>query len=92
MYAGGVNLTPLFFMNVYRIYIFLVYLSSPFVDELTKKGEKKEFIYACFYIVVYAYKFNLYEPSLNFFIVHCYAGVKGELLLSLSLIHAYITS
>ena len=52
MYAGGVNLTSLIFMNVYSIYTFIVliyakrekniiyalYYLYPFVDELTKKG------------------------------------------------------
>ena len=34
---------------------------------------------------------HVYEPSLHIFIVYCYAWVKGELLWSIILFHAYIT-
>ena len=45
-------------MNVYRIYIFIIWLSHPFVDELTKKREKNlESLYMHVYIFVYAYMF-----------------------------------
>ena len=149
MYAVGANFTSLLFVNVYRIYILLVwfdekgenyfwvYLCS-FVDDLTIRGrEIWSFIYACLCIIflfhtkrekrnlrvlymhVYViymhiyFFFNWYQSiyvlfsigikaymlicvicfmhTLNIFIVHCYAWVKGELLWSLTLIHAYIT-
>ena len=58
MYARGVNFMSLLFMNVYRIYILLVWFDQkeknwfwvclcPFVDDWQKWGEKFEsFIYA----------------------------------------------
>ena len=56
IYTGD-NLTSLLFMNVYRIYILLFVYLHPFVDELTKRGEKNlEFIYASF-AFFYAYIF-----------------------------------
>ena len=146
MYTGGVNFTSLLFMNVYRIYITLlfdltkrrrrfflrVYL-CPFVDELTKRGEVFwSFIYACcisfscfiqkggkdfwdftyaclfFSINIRVYMFCLCKKGRNiphlgiyalfclwvfiaYLYVYCYAWVKGELLWTLTLIHAYIT-
>ena len=57
MYAGGVNLTSLLFMNVYRIYIFIACISfSPLLINWQKGGEVfGDFIYAClFYFLVYA--------------------------------------
>ena len=135
MYAGGANFTSLFFMNVYRTYISLLFDSfSPLFDDLTKKGrgiwfiyawfiyaclltKKGEniwwFIYACllFHFLVlltkrgkrifdlcmfiFSFFMHIYLFSLKHFIkymfVYCYAWVKGELLWSLTLIHAYIT-
>ena len=51
MYVGGINFTSLLFMNVYRIYILLVWFDQkeenyfwvylcPFVDDWQKGGEK----------------------------------------------------
>jgi len=64
----------------------------PFVDELTKRGRWILRVYICMFIslFMYIYLFSLCI-LLNIFIVYCYAWVNGELLLSLSLIHAYIT-
>ena len=130
MYAGGANFTSLFFMNVYRIYISLLFdLFSPLCWWFDKKGkryliyicmiyicmfidkkggeifdgvyfiflfynkkEEKDFCFMHVYLLVYAF---IYLFSLMHFIEHLivywYAWVKGELLWSLSLIHAYIT-
>ena len=73
MYAGGVNFTSLLFMNVYRIYILLVWFDKkgencfwvylwPFVDDLTKRGrEIWSFIYAClFFIYMHVYFISLF--------------------------------
>ena len=138
----GVNFTSLLFMNVYRIYILLVWfdkkgeiflsLFMPFCWWFDKKEERNlefyicmiisfpyfiqngkeefwEFIYACLFFnwyqsiyVLFMQKGEKYSSfmhicvtwfilSLNILIVYCYAWVKGELLWSLTLIHAYIT-
>ena len=88
----GANFTSFLFMNVYRIYIFIIWLSSILCWWINKKGEEFwEFIYACLYLYLCIYVCLVYELLLNIFIVYCYAWVKGELLWSLSLIHAYIT-
>ena len=78
----------------------------PFVDELTKRGRKILRVYICmFCFLVYTKREEEFDEFislfmhiclylctlLNIFIVICYAWVKGELLWSLSLIHAYIT-
>ena len=48
MYAGGANFTSLFFMNVYRIYLYCLICFYPFFDDWQKGGEVfDEFIYAC---------------------------------------------
>ena len=92
------ELTSLLFMNVYRIYIYLVCFSSLLCWWIDKKGRRIERVYICmFNIFVYAYMFMfvqhfVYVLFLNIFIRFCYAWVKGELLWSISLIHAYITS
>ena len=50
MYAGGVNFTSLFFMNVYRIYISLLFdLFSPLCWWFDKKGERNFGVYICMY-------------------------------------------
>ena len=117
MYAGGVNFTSLFFMNVYRIYIFLLFdLFSPPLLMNDKKREKYLMIYICFIsfscfitkrrrrflgrrifalcmfisLFMHIYLFSLMH-FIEYLIVYWYAWVKGELLWSLSLIHAYIT-
>ena len=101
----GANLTSLLFMNVYRIYIFLVCFSSPLCWWIDKKREKilvslymhvyfissfmqkaeKNLVSLCIYVVIW---FMLF---IEYLYVYCYAWVKGELLWSLTLIHAYIT-
>ena len=43
------------------------------------------YVYLCMFMHIYI------EHSLHIFIVYCYAWVKGKLLWSLTLIHAYIT-
>ena len=91
--CSGVNLMSLLFMNVYRIFIFIVCLSLSLCWWVNKKGEKNlESLY------MHAYDFCLciyvclvYEPLLNILIIYCYAWIKGDLLWSLYLIHAYIT-
>ena len=61
MYAGRANFTPLLFMNVYRIYIFIVWLSSPLCWWIGKKGKKYfESLYICMFIFLFnAYMFML---------------------------------
>jgi len=57
MYAGGVNFTSLLFMNVYRIYILIVWFVFATLLMIWQKGGEVfgEFIYAClFYFLVYA--------------------------------------
>jgi len=49
MYAKGVNLTSLLFIDLYRIYMYFV-LCTLF-DELTKKERILEFLYACLYFM-----------------------------------------
>ena len=64
-------------MNLYRIYIFIVYLFHPFVDELTKGGKEfREFIYACLIFVVYA---HIFVFSLTAFIEYLYVFAMHEL-------------
>ena len=124
----GINFTSLLFMNVYRIYILLAWYDKkgeiffwvylcPFVDDLTKRGEKFGVLYMHVYVIyMHVCFFNWYQSiivlfmqngekyssfmhicviwfmhSLNIIIVYYYAWVKGELLWSLTLIHAYIT-
>ena len=60
--------------------MFIVCLSSPFIDEWQKGGEESRFIYANFMFM------HIYLVYI--FIDHAY--VKGELLGSLSLMDAYI--
>ena len=146
MYAGGVNFTSFFFMNVYRIYVSLVFILCkkkgeniflcPFVDFccltkggenfflslflplcwcIDKKGEKYlslymhayfiSLLFKCIYVFFmqkgevvfgFAYDYFLIYASLcwafiAYLFVSCYAWVKGKLLWSLTLIHAYIT-
>ena len=147
MYAGGVNFTSLIFINVYRIYILLVWFDEkgenyfwvylcPFVDDLTKRGRgilefyicmiisfhcfiqkgEEEFwayIYACYFSIgIRAHIFCLCKKGRSIYVyflifaymcylVYAYHWIsllfiamyelKGELLLSLTLIHAYIT-
>ena len=67
MYAGGINFTSLLFMNVYRIYILLIWFDKkgekfffrvylcPFVDDLIKKGERN---FGVLYMHVYACLFH----------------------------------
>ena len=51
MYAGGANFTSLFFMNVYRIYIFIIwFVFTPLLMIWQKGGEEFwSFIYACLF-------------------------------------------
>ena len=131
MYAGGVNLTSLLFMNIYRIYIFTVwFVFTPLlmIDIKGEKNSENDFEFICMfrnsendlymhvylqlisYMHVYFYNwymhicFCLCKRGESFFTyaclcrafiaylhVCCYAWVKGELLWSLTLIHAYIT-
>ena len=129
MYAGGANFTSLFFMNIYRIYIFVWSVFAP-CWWFDKKGEKYFGVYICkfisfpcfiqkegegFWEFMHIMFLFMQNGEKNFwslcmfislfmhiclfdfmhFIVHlfvyCYAWVKGELLWSLTLIHAYIT-
>ena len=66
-----------------------------FLKVKTKRGrrflEKEFWIYACFSHLVDAYICLASCTSLLYLYVYCYAWVKGELLWSLTLIHAYIT-
>ena len=93
IYEGGVNFTSLLFMNVYRIYILIVwFVFSPLCWWIDKKGKKyleslfmfisSSFIHIC---VVWFMHF------IEYLYVYCYAWVKRELLWSLSLIHVYTT-
>ena len=91
MYAGGANFTSLLLMNVYRIYIFFVCLSSPLCWWSDKKGEKNLVSLICMHnFGIYAYMFCLVYVFHWISICYCYAWFKGELLWSLTLIHAYI--
>ena len=56
----GANLTSLLFMNVCRIYIYIVCFSSPIIDEWQKGGEWFGFIYAC-YLCLCIYMFYVYS-------------------------------
>ena len=93
MYTGGANFTSLLFMNVYRIYIFIICLSSPPLLMNWQKGGEEfwEFMYACVLLYLCIYVLFSLCTLLNIDIVYGYAWVKGELLWSLTLIHAYIT-
>ena len=92
MYAGGANFMSLLFMYVYRICICIVWLSSPFIDELTKRGEEfREFICMLSICCLCIYVLFCLCILLNILIVYSYAWVKGELLWSLTLIHVYIS-
>ena len=49
---GGVNFMSLLFMNVYYIYILIVwFVFCPFVDDLTKKGRSIWRVYICMFIL-----------------------------------------
>ena len=93
MYAWGVNLTSILFMNVYRIYIVIGCFPSPLCWWIWQKGGKefRELIYACLLLFMHIWLCLIYVLSLNMYLFICYTWVKGELLWSLSLIHAYIT-
>ena len=54
MYAGGVNLMFLLFMNIYRIYIYMFVFLHPFVMS-DKKGEKDLSLYACLFVFMHIY-------------------------------------
>ena len=93
-------------MYIVYIYIYILivwFIFAPLLMNWQKRGEVfGEFIYAClFYFLVYTKrKKNLVSLciyilfslciSLNIFYVYWYTWVKGELLWSLTLIHAYI--
>ena len=52
MYAGWVNFTSLLFMNVYRIYILIVwFIFRLFIDELTKRGRSIWWVNICMFIL-----------------------------------------
>ena len=91
MYAGGLNVSPLYecisHIHLYRLFVFAPLLM------IDKKGEKNfEILYMHVCIFVYAYMFVFCLCTLmNILITYFYAWVKGELLWSLTLIHAYIT-
>ena len=53
MYAARV--TSLLFMNIYRIYIYIVYFSSFLCWWVTKKGEGFRFIYSCLFVFMHIY-------------------------------------
>ena len=105
MYAGGANFTSLLFRNVYRIYIFIVwFVFRPFIDELIKRERSIWRVYICMFISFpcFCKKRNefgefmhicvvWFMPFIEYFYLYCYAWVKGDLLWSLFLIHAYIT-
>ena len=123
MYAGGVNLTSLLFMNTYHIYIFIVWFVFTPLLMIDKKRERNsenvfeficmfrhseiDFEFLCMFIftidiehicfclckkreVFFTYA-CLCWAFITYLYVYCYAWVKGELLWSLTLIHAYIT-
>ena len=112
MYAGGVNVTSLLFMNVHRIYIFIACFSFAPLLKNWQKGEKYlESLYACLsYFLIYVKRGKDFDEFMHVYfhmyaymcclvyalhwisICLCYAWVKGELLWSLTLILAYITS
>ena len=93
MYAGEANLTSLFFMNLYRIYVYLVCFYSPLCWWIDKTKRRIERVYICKFNIccLCIYICFVLCTSLQYLFVYCYACVKGELLWSLTLIHAYIT-
>ena len=59
---------------------------------LYKKGRSIWRVYLCLFPHLCIYMLLVLCTLMNILIVYCYAWVKGELLWSLTLIHAYITS
>ena len=85
----GVNFTSLLFIDLYRIYIYFVFIF--FTLLLMNWQKRKDFrIYICVLFIFYAYVCMVSRAYIEYLYVLCYAWVKGELLQSLSLIHAYI--
>ena len=71
------------------MHICLICYLLPFVSRASFVGIKSTFISLVSNIMF----MHIYvEHSRHIFIFYCYAWVKGELLWSLTLIHAYITS
>ena len=93
----GVNLTSLLFINLYRIYIYLIYFFfTPLLLNWQKEGEElREFIHACIIFLFMHICFCLFNILFMCFIEYLFIfamhELKGELLWSFSLIHAYIT-
>jgi len=98
MYAGKVNFASPLFIDLYRIYMYFV-LCTLFWWIDKKKERILELIYAwlysvfaCVYIHDLCSKFVWYLWAyIEYLYDLCYAWVKGKLLQSISLIHAYIT-
>ena len=63
-----------------------VYFYNWFVFTIGIRAIDIMHVYLCMFMHIYI------EHSLHIFIVYCYVWVKGELLWSLTLIHAYITN
>ena len=80
MYAGGVNLTFLLFMNLYGIYFYLVCFSSSLCWWIDKKGRRIERVYICmlcFFLYIYICFCLIF--SLCAFIEYLYVFAMHEL-------------
>ena len=73
--------------SIWWVYICMFIL----FPHLCKKGEKNLVSFLLVYLYLCIYVLYGLCTSLNIFVVYWYAWVKGELLWSLTLIHAYIT-
>ena len=78
--------------RILRVYICMfIFLFNAYMFCLCKKGRRIWWVYACLSpCFMHLCLFNLCT-LIEYLIVYCYAWVKGELLWSLTLIHAYIT-